>query len=140
MAFGNVLLPVDFSEFTGVALEKTSKLLAGDQKRQIHFLFVLHTPTEASTWSGDPDADMQKRLEELVHDFHPQFPAETTAAVCDGHPSTEICRYAESHECDLIVMATHGRTGLKHMLLGSTTEQVVRHAHCAVLTLRVRPN
>jgi len=140
MAFHRILLPVDFSDFTDVALEKTSKLLAGDEKREVHFLFVLHTPTDFSTWSDDADAEMQERLEQLIRDFQPRLPAETKATVCKGHPSTEICRYAASQECDLIVMATHGRTGLKHMLLGSTAEQVVRHAPCAVLTLRVRPD
>jgi universal stress protein A len=140
MAFRRILLPVDFSDFSDVALERTSKLIAGHEEREVHFLFVLHTPTDTSTWSGDPDAEMQQRLEELVRDFQPRLPGQTKATVCKGHPSTEICRYAASHECDLIVMATHGRTGLKHMLLGSTAEQVVRHAPCAVLTLRVRPD
>lgn len=140
MAFHRILLPVDFSDFTDVALEKTSKLVAGDEKREVHFLFVLHTPTDSSTWSDDADAEMQERLERLIRDFQPRLPAQTKATVCKGHPSTEICRYAVGHECDLIVMATHGRTGLKHMLLGSTAEQVVRHAPCAVLTLRVRPD
>lgn len=47
-----------------------------------------------------------------------------------------ICRYAQSEAIDLIVMATHGRTGLTHLLLGSVAEQVLRSAPCPVLTIR----
>ena len=47
-----------------------------------------------------------------------------------------ICEYAKQHEADYIVVATHGRTGLKHMLLGSVAEQVVRHAPCSVFVVR----
>lgn len=54
-----------------------------------------------------------------------------------GHPAMAICDYAKEHECDLIALATHGRTGIAHLLIGSTAEQVVRHAPCPVLSLRL---
>ncbi|MFT5358234.1 MAG: universal stress protein A, partial [Polyangiales bacterium] len=47
-----------------------------------------------------------------------------------------ICDYAKQHAVDYIVLATHGRTGLKHMLLGSVAEKVVRHASCSVFVVR----
>jgi nucleotide-binding universal stress UspA family protein len=47
-----------------------------------------------------------------------------------------ICWAAEDQACDLIVMGTHGRTGLKHLLFGSTAESVLKHARCPVLTIR----
>jgi nucleotide-binding universal stress UspA family protein len=53
-----------------------------------------------------------------------------------GVPFAEVCRYAEEMHADLIVMGTHGRTGLRHVLLGSTAEKVVRKAPCPVLTVR----
>jgi len=53
------------------------------------------------------------------------------------HPADEITRYAKDHDCDIIVLASHGRTGLRHLLIGSCAEKVVRHATCAVLTLHV---
>jgi nucleotide-binding universal stress UspA family protein len=53
-----------------------------------------------------------------------------------GVPFSEICRYAEEIGADLVVMGTHGRTGLRHVLLGSTAEKVVRKAPCPVLTVR----
>lgn len=58
--------------------------------------------------------------------------------VLNGGPAREICRTAEAQGADLIVMATHGHTGLKHFLLGSVTENVVRHAPCPVLVVRER--
>jgi nucleotide-binding universal stress UspA family protein len=53
-----------------------------------------------------------------------------------GTPFVEIVRYARDQNCDLIVIGTHGRTGLAHVLLGSTAEKVVRKAPCPVLTVR----
>lgn len=58
--------------------------------------------------------------------------------VLNGGPAHEICRTAETQAADLIVMATHGHTGLKHFMLGSVTENVVRHAPCPVLIVRER--
>lgn len=56
--------------------------------------------------------------------------------VAVGTPFLEIARYAEENAIDLIVMGTHGRTGLQHVLLGSVAERVLRHAKCPVLTVR----
>lgn len=58
--------------------------------------------------------------------------------VRDGSPFDEICNAARESDSDLIVIATHGRTGLKHVFLGSTAERVVRHAPCPVLIVRER--
>ena len=61
-----------------------------------------------------------------------------SAVVRDGMPFKEICHVAETLSADLIVLTTHGYTGLKHVWLGSTAERVVRHAHCPVLAVRKR--
>jgi nucleotide-binding universal stress UspA family protein len=53
-----------------------------------------------------------------------------------GNPFTEICRFAEEHSIGLIVVATHGRTGIAHALLGSTAERIVQHAHVPVLVVK----
>jgi universal stress protein A len=57
--------------------------------------------------------------------------------VLKGTPYEEISRFAEENKIDLIVIGTHGRTGLDRMLFGSTAEQVVRYAPCPVLTVRL---
>ncbi len=53
-----------------------------------------------------------------------------------GMPAQEIIRVAQEQQADLIVISTHGRTGLKHLFMGSTAERVIRHAHCPVLVVR----
>ncbi|MEA3332468.1 MAG: universal stress protein [Pseudomonadota bacterium] len=67
---------------------------------------------------------------------------ETSGIVCDGEirhgvPYEEIIKYAKEIDADLIVMSTHGHTGLSHILLGSVAEKIVRYAPCPVLTTRV---
>ncbi len=67
---------------------------------------------------------------------------ETSGVTCEGEirhgvPYEEIVNYAKEIDADLIVMATHGHTGLSHILLGSVAEKVIRHAHCPVLTTRI---
>jgi universal stress protein A len=57
-------------------------------------------------------------------------------AVVDGSPKAEIIKYARKQNIDLIVLSTHGRTGLPHMIIGSVAESVVRTAPCPVLTVR----
>ena len=56
-----------------------------------------------------------------------------------GDPATTICAVAKTHPCELMVMSTHGRTGLAHVFIGSVTERVVRYAPCAVLIVRAFP-
>ena len=60
----------------------------------------------------------------------------TLTKVLNGVPFVEIIRYARESEMDLIVMGTHGRTGLGHLLIGSVTERVVRKSPCPVLTVK----
>ena len=75
------------------------------------------------------------RLRELAEDLVPPTIA-CDFRVVIGKPLDEIVKAAEASVADLIIMSTHGYTGLKHAFLGSTTETVVRHAPCPVLTLR----
>ena len=136
MRFKSILLPVDFSNHAKACMDEVAGLLVGEEPREIHFMFVLHTPSDFVTWEHDPRKDVEKHLREFTSAFDPACPVEKRLAICSGHPSTEICKYASINHCDLIVMGTHGRTGLKHMIMGSTAEQVVRHAPCPVLTFR----
>lgn len=53
-----------------------------------------------------------------------------------GHPSDEVVNFAKKHETDLLLITTHGRTGLQHFLLGSTAERIIRHAPCPVMVVR----
>lgn len=81
----------------------------------------------------DPSEHALTRLRDLVPDaFRDAWEVETAV----GQPADTIVRVAQDRHADLIVMGTHGRTGLQHMLLGSVAEKVVRLAPCPVLTVR----
>jgi nucleotide-binding universal stress UspA family protein len=60
-------------------------------------------------------------------------------AFTDGSPALDICAFAKEHNVDVITTSTHGLTGLKHVLIGSVAEQVVRHAPCSVLVVPSHP-
>lgn len=101
---------------------------------------VTHFPTSAAAACVSPkyldEAEIRskKELEKVIaSDFEP-LPARGETAV--GAPAPEIVAKARELEADLIVMSTHGRTGLGHAFLGSVAERVVRGAPCSVLTIR----
>jgi universal stress protein A len=80
------------------------------------------------------------RAQTKLHDFADKHlkevvPMQVRAAV--GKPAEEILRVAREEKVDLIVMGTHGRTGVRHLLLGSVAEEVTRHAPCPVFTVRI---
>jgi universal stress protein A len=81
-------------------------------------------------------AHAEKRLGELAAQKGTKTVMVETRAVM-GEPVWEICQAAEQEQADLIVMGSHGRTGLSHVLLGSVAERVVRHAPCPVLVARL---
>jgi universal stress protein A len=138
MKADRVLFPVDFSEPSRACLREGIALLGAEPPREIHLLYVLRTPADFSAWQGDPRAEALELLAGIARPLREEGRSVRTAVVI-GHPATEICRYGAGEGIDLIVLATHGRTGLKHILLGSTAEQVVRHAPCPVLILRAQP-
>lgn len=76
----------------------------------------------------------KQRMRELVS-ATPFGGVPVKTAVCEGHAVQEICSFAETHNFDLILTATHGYTGFKHILIGSVAEHVVRHAPCPVLVV-----
>lgn len=82
----------------------------------------------------DPDEVVRTQLQDLIRASG--FAGTWEVQVATGHPADAIVRVAEEAGADLIVMGTHGRTGLQHVLLGSVAEKVVRLAPCPVLTVR----
>ncbi len=76
------------------------------------------------------------RLEAMADRIRLQIPGVTTFARPGVPPAREVVRFAEERHIDLIVMGTHGWTGFRHLILGSTAENVVRTAKCPVLTVR----
>jgi nucleotide-binding universal stress UspA family protein len=137
--FRKVLCAVDFSPSTTVTIE-TARQIAEANNGTVILLHVVPMPVEAI---GQPlmieplsgaEEDARKRLnrlaaESLTHGYE--------IVVVTGEPAPSVVQAAEEHAADLIVMATHGRTGLKHFFLGSVAERVVREASMPVMTVRV---
>ena len=80
-------------------------------------------------------SDAQQHLQDMLRKEDGDVPVEIKTRIAD--PFWGICREAESVGADLIVVGSHGRTGLSHVLLGSVAERVVRHARCPVLVVRL---
>lgn len=81
-------------------------------------------------------AGERKRLEEFAGRFQKNFSNGLTVVMSEGYAPHEIVRFASEKNADIIVMSTHGRTGIQHVVLGSVAERVVRTALCPVLTVK----
>jgi len=136
----SILCPTDFSRPASYALP-LAKALARDYGARLVLLHVIQPdplPVMGEFGAVPPEpapdkAALRKRLIAMV----PENPAsEVLAVVAEGDPATEILRAAQQHKSDLIVLGTHGRTGLGRVLMGSVAETVTRKATCPVLTLK----
>jgi nucleotide-binding universal stress UspA family protein len=132
-----ILHPTDFSERSGAAF-RLACALARDYDAWLIALHVL--PTEVVYGEGvvlpPPQAYRVEALEKLeeMRAEGPGVRVETRLA--EGNPAEQIIRLAREVPCELVVMGTHGRTGLGRLLMGSVAEQVVRKAPCPVLTVK----
>lgn len=146
--FDRILLPTDGSEPTESAVAMALGL-AETHDATLYVLFVVDPPTSV-TGVGDGFSGLDNLLDALEETGHSttdeiaeQAKArdiETTAAVRRGNPHDDILSYADEADVDVIVMGTHGRTGVKRALLGSVTEDVVRHSSIPVLTVHRDPD
>jgi nucleotide-binding universal stress UspA family protein/CBS domain-containing protein len=134
----SILIPTDFSERSGHALQLAGAL-ARDYDARLTVLHVAAPPTmfygEGVILPPEPEALYQEARSRLNGLALPDLAIRADRRLEQGDPATEILHIAQQIHCDLIVMGTHGRTGLKRLLMGSVAEQVVRKASCPVLTL-----
>jgi nucleotide-binding universal stress UspA family protein len=139
MNFQRILVPADFSERSQSALVLATSL-ARDCGATLMIVYVQEPPVQLSAEGGMPFVDVPVATEALKEELErivptdPQVPCEHHLLI--GAPATEIVRFARQENADLIVMNTHGRKGLSHLLMGSVAEAVVRHAPCPVLTMK----
>ena len=140
-----VLHPTDFSDNSKDALEYALAVCAWE-KAELVLLHVCEsfefTPPEYYMDEAEVARQLKTRLnavkkmlDEIAARHRGAVPETTTVAI-GGKPCAEILRYAEERGVDMIVLGTHGRTGLAHFLIGSTAERVVRTSSCPVLTIR----
>jgi universal stress protein A len=138
----SILVPIDFSEPSKKAL-RYALPFAEQFGAKITLLHVVE-PVAMLDFAYFPLAmenkevmDIRERNLELLGKQHALDPSVIEKTVVRyGKPFREICDAARSLKADLIIIATHGYTGLNHALLGSTAERVVRHAPCPVLVVR----
>ncbi len=138
-----ILVPIDFSENAASVLDWAAHL-AKEHGSRILLLHVYHLPVEFQQLEGaylPPDFwstvknEAEQQLGRFAEDLRGRG-LEVEALVREGYPATVIVEEAESLEADLLVIGTHGLSGLKHMLLGSIAERVVQKAPCPVLTVK----
>ncbi|MDP1570852.1 MAG: universal stress protein [Vicinamibacterales bacterium] len=145
LAIKTILVPTDFSETSEVAL-RYGKSLAQTFGAALHVIHVVQEPfaqpwaVEAygfslATLQAEWQRDAAARVEGLLSAEERTALGATLTTVL-GHPFVEILRYAKDQSVDLIVLGTHGRGPLGHLVMGSVAERVVRKAPCPVLTVR----
>ncbi len=144
MQFTRIMVPTDFSESAKYALPFAVDLASkyGASLHVLHVVEPIVAPVDFA-WGTYSYPDIEKQLsgyvdESLAKIMDEQISDEIT---CDstslhGKPWREIVAHARDQQMDLIVMATHGLSGLSHALYGSTAEKVVRKAPCPVLIVR----
>jgi len=142
-----ILHPTDFSDNSDPAL-KYACSIAIQFSAELHIInvvqdFALIIPTVGI---GFPPGYYQRQLQyaneslAVLPEKVINHTGNVIRNVCEGRPAAEIIRYAKENEIDLIVMGTHGYTGLEHVVLGSVAEYVVRRAPCPVLTVHPEHN
>jgi universal stress protein A len=145
----NILLPTDFSKFSLTAAEYAVEL-AKEYNAKLHVLNVLEkTPPILAIRSLDLsrekiiesiDADANAQLDECVKKVKKLGNVEIVPVIKKGIDYEEIIKYSNEKKIDVIVIATHGRTGILHTLLGSVAEKVIRYSKIPVLVTTPKPN
>ena len=146
MVFKTILFATDFSEGSDFAF-KAALSMAGKYDSKLIVIHVINEPVDLRGFyvphiSFDKlEEEIEQGAEKLMEKFcrtHMQDFNNFETYVLPGIPYDEIIKKAESLNTDLIVMGTHGRTGLDHVLFGSTAEKVVRKSPIPVMTIRIR--
>ncbi len=140
-----ICCPIDFSDASRAAMEVAVDLA----RRTGAELVLLHAyPIPGYTFPDGSVVASPKMMQELADQAERHLEEWRAAAAATtgaprvgthkavGEPAAEIVAFAKANGIDLIVVGTHGRTGLEHALMGSVAERVVRRAHCPVLTVR----
>jgi nucleotide-binding universal stress UspA family protein len=142
-----ILVPFDFSRHSRETLDFALSLqdFADPDYVLVHVVASGEVETFA-TLGGEPADAHARRIEEAFASLEEEAGRcraqnaglKIECRVASGVPFHEICRLADEENIQLIVIGTHGRTGLSHLLIGSTAERVVQHASCPVLSIKPR--
>lgn len=142
-----ILCPTDFSEPSFAALEVAAELARAFEAQivVVHVLTpipvvempALHAGFNVDRYQEVLGESLRQALDEVISTRLAGV-AGARGVLAIGHPAAEIVRVSHEEEADLIVLSTHGRSGVGHLLFGSVAERVVRSASCPVLTIRAR--
>ena len=138
MKVRNILCPVDFSDSCKTALSFASAL-AREHDAELHIVYSYEEPfayTEGAFPGYVPPADLAPDHTALNAMLPEGTGIRFRHNFLFGAPARTLLNYAKEHDVDIIVMGTHGRTGLSRLLMGSVAEEVVRRADCPVVTVK----
>jgi nucleotide-binding universal stress UspA family protein len=140
----SILVPLDFSDFSSEAFSVARTLAAdvGATIRALHVIeetihpsFYVTGQTSLQSWYPEVEASAVKEMRRIAEKaWGPEVPVEYH--VKEGRAPVDIVAFAKRNDIQLIVMASHGLSGIEHLLLGSVTEKVVRLAPCPVFTVK----
>ncbi len=134
----NLIVPIDFSELAMDALDKAVDI-AGDvgKVHAIHVMPEMGVVDPVAIYENISDESRIESIEKVIRErfADPKY-AGLIIHASVGDPGHEVAEYAKREKADLIIISSHGYGFLKHLLLGSVAERIVRLAHCPVLVLR----
>ncbi len=131
-----ILYPTDFSSYSNQAYFHAISL-AEKHNAALTVLFVFHPEPAAGGPTSSNEAD-RRHWRNQLEQIRPLNPGITVKhALLEGDPAAEIVRYAREAGTDMIVMGTHGRTGMDRLLMGSVAEKVLRDAACSVMVVKL---
>lgn len=134
-----ILVPIDFSEGSEIAFQQAERLAVSTGAT----IVVLHAFELPDPWGvGGRIEEVDEKTKAKLRDIRSRVQGVNVECLAHGGPAGNvICWEAQENDIDLIVMGTHGRSGLSHLAMGSVAEYVMRHAPCPVLTVRQKkPN
>ncbi|MBL9125475.1 MAG: universal stress protein [Planctomycetaceae bacterium] len=132
-----IVFPTDFSTCSDAALEHAAAMARNCDGT----LLIVHVEEPPIAYGGGemyyglPEPD-HEAVEKMLARVVPKTPVKYEHHLLMGSPADEVVRFAEDQQADLIVMGTHGRTGMRRVLMGSVAETVVRKALCPVITMK----
>ena len=141
--YDDILLPTDGSAGMEAVIDHAGQL-AAEHGARVHALYVVDTASlsDLPVEGGFDGVSRQLNTEgeRALDDVEDRLEAPVERTLTDGSPAREIVAYATEEGCDVVVMGTHGRTGVDRLILGSVAERVVRSSPVPVLTVRVSPD
>jgi universal stress protein A len=142
-----VVIPIDFSTQSQAALP-WARRMAAVINAEIHCIYTVEPPHIYSALDMVPAVPLPttdelaesaaSQLKAFASEHLGGLEAAPVTSVLTGNPADQIVAYAKEVGAEMIIMSTHGYSGLEHVVLGSTTESVLRHAECPVLSIRNR--